>query len=182
MDQSLEQWRPVAGYEGLYEVSDAGRVRSVDGERWNGQITHKFTGRILKQATSAYKQVTLSKNKKLKTYRVHQLVADAFLPPCPGLRGRRAGCYQVDHINNNRFDNRACNLQWLTVRDNTYTKNPNALAKRLGSNHPNAVLNEQQVAELKNSTEGAGVLAQRYKVSKGTIQDIRSGRIWKHVA
>ena len=145
MDQSLEQWRPVKGYEGLYEVSDAGRVRSVDGERWNGQRMHKFKGRVLRQAIAMYKQVTLSKDKRPKTYRVHQLVADMFLPPCPGAQGRHAGCYQVDHVNNDKLDNRACNLQWLTVRDNTYTKNPRALAKLKGSRHPNALLNEQQI-------------------------------------
>lgn len=123
MDQSLEQWRPVVGYEGLYEVSDQGRVRSLSGIRWNGFGNHVFQGKILKpQKSGRYGHVVLSKNGKTKTHRIHVLVACAFLPSCPGIRGRHRGQYHIDHINNNPRDNRAANLQWLSHRDNTYVK------------------------------------------------------------
>jgi hypothetical protein len=123
MDQSLEQWRPVVGYEGLYEISNFGRARSLTGKRWNGQAMHFFKGRILNaQSKSRYLHVALSLNGKVKTKRIHQMVAEAFLPPCPGKQGRRRNCYHIDHINNDPRDNRATNLQWLTHRDNTYVK------------------------------------------------------------
>lgn len=123
MDQSLEQWRPVAGYEGFYEISNLGRVRSLAGERWNGQAMHFFKGRILRpQSKSRYLHVVLSRDGKVKTKRIHQMVAEVFLPPCPGQQGRRRNCYHIDHINNNPRDNRAANLQWLTHRENTYIK------------------------------------------------------------
>ena len=123
MDQSLEQWRPVVGYEGLYEVSDQGRVRSLPGIRWNGLKNHVFKGKILKpQGTARYLHVVLSKDGKTKTYRIHALVASIFLADCPGIRGRHRGQYHIDHINNNPRDNRASNLQWLIHRDNTYVK------------------------------------------------------------
>jgi len=117
-----ETWRDVPGYEGLYQVSDQGRVKSVDGIRFNGHVRHLFKGRVLSQAgkTARYYHVVLSKDCKLKTRKVHELVAEVFLPPCPGKRGR-AG-WHIDHINNDPKDNRAVNLQWLTHRDNTYVK------------------------------------------------------------
>lgn len=118
-----EVWQPVKGYEGLYEVSDQGRVRSLPGKRWNGQAVHVFNGRILReQCGSRYAHVALSRNGHVTCIKIHQLVADAFLPPCPGVQGRRKGCYHIDHINNNPRDNRAINLQWLTHYENTYVK------------------------------------------------------------
>jgi hypothetical protein len=118
-----EVWQPVVGYESLYEVSDQGRVRSLPGQRWNGQAIHEFNGRILKpQYSSRYVHVALSRDGRVKCKKIHQLVAEAFLPPCPGIQGKRRGCYQIDHVNNNPLDNRASNLQWLTQYENTYVK------------------------------------------------------------
>jgi hypothetical protein len=123
MEGIVELWKPVVGYEGLYEVSDQGRVRSLPGKRWNGQAVHEFKGRILRPQNSCrYLHVALSRNGKVKTKRIHQLVAEAFLKPCPGKSGRGRNFYHVDHINNNPHDNRALNLQWLTHYENTYIK------------------------------------------------------------
>ena len=123
MSSIVEQWKAIAGYEELYEVSDQGNVRSVPGTRWNGLAMHYFKGKILRQQSSGrYLHVALSKNGKVKTARIHQLVAAAFLSKCPGKQGRKRGCYHVDHINNNPHDNRAVNLQWLTHYENTYAK------------------------------------------------------------
>jgi hypothetical protein len=128
----VEQWKPVPGYEGLYEVSDQGRVKSLPGSRWNGHAIHYFKGRVLKpQSKLRYLQVTLSKNGKIKSIKIHQLVAEAFLPTCPGVQGKLSHCYQIDHINNNSRDNRASNLQWLTRYENGYIK-ANRSRNRLG--------------------------------------------------
>ncbi|MFZ9960469.1 MAG: NUMOD4 domain-containing protein [Candidatus Limnocylindrus sp.] len=118
-----EVWQPVRGYEGLYEVSDRGRVRSLPGKRWNGQAIHAFKGRILRpQCAARYMHVALSCDGLVRCIKIHQLVAEVFLPPCPGVQGRKRGCYHIDHINNDPWDNRACNLQWLTHYENTYLK------------------------------------------------------------
>ena len=118
-----ELWQPVKGYEEIYEVSNQGRVRSLPGERWNGQAVHKFKGRVLcPQGTSRYLHVTLSQGGKMRSIKVHQLVAEVFLPPCPGIQGRKRGCYHIDHVNNEPWDNRASNLQWLTHYENVYVK------------------------------------------------------------
>jgi hypothetical protein len=119
----FEVWQPVRGYEGIYEVSDLGKVRSLSGKRWNGQAIHKFKGRVLKaQCASRYLHVALSRDGQVKCVKVHQLVAEAFLPLCPGVQGRQRGCYHIDHINNDPWDNKASNLQWLTHYENTYLK------------------------------------------------------------
>ena len=127
-----ELWQPIEGYEGLYEVSDQGRVRSLDGKRWNGQRVHHFKGKILKANFGGnYLQVTLSKDCKVTTHRIHKLVAAAYLPPCPGTPGRKRGEFNVDHIDDNKLNNKATNLQWLVARDNTYEK-PNRRRNSLG--------------------------------------------------
>lgn len=104
-----EQWRPIKGYEGLYEVSDLGRVRSLD--RYNkGRVRR---GRILRHYVtgSEYYQVCLSKEGAQRNIAVHRLVAEAFVP-------NPHGKDTVNHINEDKLDNRACNLEWLTRKEN----------------------------------------------------------------
>jgi hypothetical protein len=181
MDQSLERWVPVEGYEGLYEVSDMGRIRSVDGLRWNGCKWHRFKGRLLKQSGSPYKQVTLSKERSVKTYKVHTLVAAAFLPPCPGKIGKTAESFHVDHINDDKLDNRAVNLQWLTLVNNTYRKNPKSICKLRGEMHPNAKYSEDLIRIVKYSNHSASEISKECNVPRDYVYSIRNGMAWKHV-
>ena len=94
-----EVWRPVVGYEELYEVSNLGRVRSYYNK-----------GRILKPNLNhfGYLYVNLYKNKLCKHMYVHRLVAEAFLPNLDNLP-------QVNHLNECKTDNRVCNLEWCTA-------------------------------------------------------------------
>lgn len=106
-----ETWLPIVGYEGLYEVSDLGRVRSLP------RATTK--GRILKQHVSArngYCHVSLSKNNDKKTRRVHILVLQTFSPV-----EKRYGYdknYTIDHIDGDKTNNRLDNLEWCTQSEN----------------------------------------------------------------
>lgn len=95
----MEQWKTIEGYE--YEVSSEGRIRN------------KKTGRILKPAknSSGYLQVVLCKNGKKKSLFVHRLVADVWIPNPDNLP-------QVNHINENKEDNRVENLEWCTRQYN----------------------------------------------------------------
>lgn len=114
----MEEWREVKGYEGLYEVSNYGNVRSLDRTRvldrgkW-GKSTHTFRGKVLSQGNSkdGYKLVVLCDGKKGVTKAVHRLVAEAFLenPRC---------CLEVNHIDEDKTNNKVENLEWCTHIEN----------------------------------------------------------------
>lgn len=110
----VETWKPVAGYEGLYEVSDLGRVRSLDRNvvktyRGNRRVACLVKGKMRKpsRCTHGYLSLTLPGGRFL----VHRLVASAF---CDGY----AAGLDVNHKNGVRDDNRACNLEWVTRSEN----------------------------------------------------------------
>lgn len=116
-----ETWRPVAGYQGFYEVSDLGHVRSLDrwiecSNRWGSTTRYFKPGRVLKvkrkkKATHAYAVVTLSVHDVQATFEVHRLVLQAFRGECPP---GQQGC----HEDGNLFDNRLSNLRWGTPSSN----------------------------------------------------------------
>jgi hypothetical protein len=126
MPNTLEEWRPIAGLENLYEISNVGQVRSLTRTevhtRKGKQVTYKRVGRVLKPVLSSRGYLMVSVgcglDKTMKT--VHSLVAHAFLPTCPGRYG--VGSWNVDHINDDKLDNRAENLQWLPHWDNCFVK------------------------------------------------------------
>lgn len=104
-----EEWRSVVGYEGLYEVSNHGRVKSLAKMWLNGRRREE---RILKEFLhSGYVHVTLCKNGTQKQWHVHRLVAMAFIP-------NPENKDFVDHINTIRNDNRVENLRWVTRQEN----------------------------------------------------------------
>lgn len=107
MEQEI--WKPVVGWEGFYEISSLGRVRTsgkyVDGRVYKDKIKKARKNKF------GYYYVNLFRNKKFKSIRIHQLVAQAFIPnpenkPC------------IDHIDTNRENNRVENLRWCTYAEN----------------------------------------------------------------
>ena len=111
-----EIWKDVAGYEGLYQVSNMGRVKTLDkaiktsfGKRMSKE---KILSPIIQK--SGYAHIGLWRDKKCKQSCVHRLVAYAFcINTDPSTK------IQVNHINENKLDNRACNLEWVTAKENT---------------------------------------------------------------
>ena len=118
-----ELWKDIEGYEGLYQVSNLGRVKSLgrDYVAANGGIRH-IEEHFLKQAISpkGYLKVTLLKNGARSTKQVHRLVAEAFIPN-PDNKP------QVDHIDGNKQSNIVSNLRFATNKENC--NNPNTLCK-----------------------------------------------------
>lgn len=103
---TLEFWKDIEGYEGLYRVSNVGQVKSLK------------SNKILKpnsNNTGGYLQVVLSKNGEAKRFYIHRLVAEAFLPNEDELP-------EVDHINSDKTDNRVANLQWISRVENLRKK------------------------------------------------------------
>jgi len=112
----IEEYRAVKGYEGIYEVSNFGNVKSLRRENINNKGTKRILKeKLLKPAIGAnrYFHVCLILDKIIKTKSVHQLVAIAFLNHTP------ENCrYVVDHIDNNPLNNLVNNLQIITHREN----------------------------------------------------------------
>ena len=109
-----EIWLPIKEYEGLYDVSNYGRIRSHN-------YLKKGITRILKLSAkpNTYIKVGLYKDGTMRYHRVHRLVAEAFLPP------PSEGQTQVNHIDGNKHNNFASNLEWCTPWENVH--NPNTM-------------------------------------------------------
>lgn len=109
-----EEWRDIEGYEGLYQVSDQGRVKSLERKVRHGRgIELTIKERILKPNVTYknYLQVGLCTGGKQKMHKVHRLVCQAF-------HENPDNKPQVNHINEDKADNRASNLEWCTMREN----------------------------------------------------------------
>lgn len=104
----LETWRPVRGYEGIYEVSDYGDVRSL-----NYMRTGKTSIMKKRKKKEGYERVNLSKNGTVRTEDIHRLVWEAF-------HGAITDGMEIDHINTVRDDNRLANLRAVTHNENNH--------------------------------------------------------------
>lgn len=141
-----EEWKTVEGYEGYYEVSNLGRVRSLDRRimRSNG-MKQSFKGRTLKpgKVKNGYLTVALLKKGVQKTHLIHVLVAKAFLSPY-------GEC--VNHKDGNKTNNNVLNLEWCTNSGNVLHAYRTGLRKRqhrYGESNSNA----KQIIQSKNGVD-----------------------------
>lgn len=130
----MEVWKDIEGYEGLYQVSNLGRVKSLERNVvYSGQTRH-VKERIMKQTEKkggrceqGYLQICLKKNNVVKNFRVHRLVANAFIQNPEGKE-------TVNHIDGNKHNNCVDNLEWLTQEENNkhaYTTGLNGKGHRV---------------------------------------------------
>ena len=171
-----EEWRDILGAEGLYEVSNIGRVRSVDRviERSNG-LKHTVRSRVLKPAPDSrgYYRCGIMINKKLVTKKVHRLVAEAF---CEGDHS-----LTVDHINGIKSDNNASNLEWVTRAENVRRAVKNGLIIVPKTERK---VNLEQVLTIKTFLKngwGPKKISDHMGVSIHICKDISRNRTWTHV-
>ena len=137
-----EVWKDIEGFEGRYQVSNLGEVRSLDQQCWNGHVFFLKRGRVLKQkmSTSGYMRVSLGKDNDRY---VHRLVAGAFLPNADGLP-------QVNHKDENKLNNRVENLEWCTSLYNMHYGNAVAVREeKLKRTH---ISNRRPVINLSTGT------------------------------
>lgn len=159
-----EIWKPVAGFEGIYSVSDHGRVFC------HGRL-HRKCG--LRKPTRSGKRNPEGKawlsicltdgNVDTHMMKVHRLVADTFVP------GRTDERNQVNHIDGNPENNRADNLEWVTQSENMF----HAYRVLGRTNNPHRKFTPEQVVSIRNDAMGCKKLAKAYGVGTNTIKEIR---------
>lgn len=169
----MEIWKDVIGFEGSYQVSNIGRVKSIDRKRWNGFKFIQIKGQILKPMENEYLRVSLSG----KYFAIHRLMCLAFLE-------KPLGKDFVNHKNGDKYDNRIENLEWCTKSENSIHSFKNGFQNPIvGSKHTNSKLNENQAKEIKyghtdlTQTE----IANLYGIDRSKVYQIRKGISWKHI-
>lgn len=178
MDQTLEHWIPVSGYEGLYAVSNHGQVRSLDRTVTHPRLgSQAVMGRILKHwaLQNGYAQVKLSKDGRKLAFCIHRLVLCAFVGECPN--GMVAA-----HYDGNPLNNHVSNLRWTTQADNINDKRRHGTIAR-GERAGNSRLSEEVVRQIRaDYRRGNGAeLMQRFGISQSTVSCIVNRKTWKHV-
>lgn len=172
----MEKWKPVVEWEGMYEVSSEGRVRRVAG----GQGA--TPGRVLHPGatTKGYLFVGLYRNDKPRLRFVHRLVAEAFVANPQGKR-------TVNHLNGDRADNRAINLEWATYSENhrhAYRELGRKSSVPMGERQWQAKLTEDKVRKVRQMRAGGmtcKAIAEHFGVGSSTVWNVVKGNTWKHV-
>lgn len=174
IDATPERWQPVVGWEGLYEVSDRGQVRSLRRRTASGMRG----GKLLTQYpdSQGYLQVGLCRDGTCITKKVHRLVAEAFLGPAPAGMETRHG-----PAGNQR--NSVTNLSYGTRVENHADKVRDG-TKLLGSEVPSSKLNERVVRECRMrwaAGASAATLAAEFRVHVRVMYKALQGETWGHV-
>jgi len=179
----MEFWKDIPTYEGYYQASSLGRIRSLsrDTTRSNGR-PFKITGRVLKPALNkdGYYKCALCVNKKLKSYRVHRLIAMAFHKSDYRQEG-----LEVNHIDGDKTNNELTNLELITHSENVQHSFDNGLQVSLkGSQVHNSKLKEEDIPKIRSMFANgfsSRAIAKIYQMDKTVFLDIKNGRLWKHV-
>ena len=177
MTNDGERWRPVASFEGRYEVSSAGRVRSV--ARWVAARGGKrlVEGRVLSPSISSggYPRVTLTDGRRELWVNVHRLVAESFLSG--------ESNQVVRHLDGNPANNAVENLAWGTFADNEADKLRHG-RRPLGEAHPRSKMTDGHVRAIRDmSSRGISQLAiaRALGLNRGVVGIVVRGEGWTHV-
>lgn len=182
----MEDWRDVPGFEGCYQVSDEGRVRSLDrivySDRGKGPVPWRIKGKVLAPGkigsvrnSKRYLAVHLSLDGAIFPRTLHSLVMEAFVGPRPDGQ-------EIRHLDGDPENFRLSNLAYGTKEENDADKrrHGNVLT---GGRHPMAKLSESDIPHIRemHGKASSEVVAKQFGVSSGTILMIWKRSIWKHV-
>lgn len=181
-----EIWKDVTGFEGLYQVSTYGNVRSCDRIVFpcGNNLSMKLKGRLLAPGENkkGYYHVNLSKNGKTKCFRIHRLVAEHFIE-------NKNILPEVNHIDEIKSHNNYKNLEWSSHINNIrHGTGINRSAKsRIGTQNTfgertgSSKLKEYQVIEILNSKKLLTELSEIYGVGISCLSNIKNKKSWKHL-
>lgn len=177
---SEESWKAIPGYEGLYEASDLGKVKSLDREVRGKRGPQRIKGKVLKpwKDTRGYPQVYLCLEGKRKPVSVHRIVMLTFVGE-GGLKNT------VNHINGQLDDNRLVNLEWCTQKENNRKAFDTGLMDTLlGENNTTSGLTNKQALEIRKLySEGkkSKEISEMYQVKRYHICNIVHNKSFKRV-
>ena len=174
---SEEVWRDIEGYDGLYQVSNQGRVKSLERKDCLGRIVKE---RILKPGvvSDGYLFVVLCAGGKRKKFFVHRLVCQAF-------HKNPNNKPEVNHVNEDKADNRACNLEWCTRKENC---NHGTRTERSAKAQSKPIGQYTRDGELIKIWPSTAIVERQTGFSQGSIWGVANGRhkqaygyIWKYI-
>lgn len=173
-DSNIEVWKPVVGHEGIYSISSHGQLRRDKPEN------NTYVGRILRpDFPVGYAQYTLHHDGIRYRYKAHQLVAAAFIGPCPDGK-------QVNHIDGVKTNNFWKNLEYVTGLENHQHASRIGL-KAHGEGSGVSTLTEEAVHFIRKNYKpyhkefGLLPLSKRFNVWRTTISDALYGNTWSHI-
>ena len=166
----METWKAIKGFEKQYEVSNIGNVRSIDRvfkNPINGFIRiYKGTSKKARLNEGGYFRCNLSKDGKKFDFRVHRLVAEAFIPNIDNKP-------VINHKNGIKTDNRVENLEWCTVSENVIHATRTRLIK--------TKLTDIQAMEIFNSNLSQRALAKVYNIDSSIVWRIKNKKAYRHL-
>lgn len=163
-----ERWLPVVGYEGLYDISDLGRVRSLPRNTTRGGILRQWI------TTTGYPAVTLCRDGVRENWAVHRLVGEAFIGPLPpGLETRHGG--------NGALDPSLSNISYGTSKENNGPDKVRDGTINRGEDRWNAKLTAADVAEIRArwaNGESGSTLGPEFGINRNYVSDLARGIRW----
>lgn len=165
MNKEIEVWKDIPNYEGLYQVSSWGRVKSLN-------YNHTGKERILKpqKNTFEYLHISLCKDSKRKTFTVHRLVATAFIPNPYNLP-------QINHKDENKENNHVDNLEFCTAKHNSnYGTRNERLSKKMSEAKSKPIYQYTKVGEFIREWQSATHAEKELNIPQGNICQCCKGK------
>lgn len=171
----MEVWKKIKGFEGYYEISNLGNVKSIDRVVKNGlNSERKIKERILKNNISktGYFVVGLKNNNNRKTLKTHRLIAIHFIDN-PDRKGF------VNHKNGIKTDNSIFNLEWVTIKENNIHAELNGLKNDSGVNNSRSTISKEDVIFIRKSNLKLKELSKLFNICESGISKIKLFKTYK---
>ncbi len=172
----MENWKTIEGYDGFYQVSNFGNIKSLE------RLVDNHSGfkKLLKEkylkthiSKTGYFVVDLKKEKQRKTFKIHRLIAMCFIEKVYNKN-------YVNHKDGNKLNNSIDNLEWCTIKENNIHAEKLGLKNDSGVNNSKSKLKESDVVYIRKSNLKLKELALMFKMNESTISKIRLYKTYKN--